>query len=267
MKYHRFPPPDFLSNYVACFWTGEATVMPDTTFTHFAIAASNARLIFHCGGSFQEVNKNGTLQLSAIAGIQGAGMNPAKFITGKSVAIFGVELYAHAIPFLFALPATTLTDQFTGLDNLLGPAGRQLQEQMLAARNTTERVQLICSFLHKNMTTGYTAASQLIPAIQEINAAEGQINIQQLMQRYALSQRQFERAFKSLTGLTPKSYARVRRFESVLARMQKKTASLTTLALESGYYDQAHFNHDFLAFTGFNPGQYMEIISGYPTLS
>ncbi len=71
--------------------------------------------------------------------------------------------------------------------------------------------------------------------------------------------RSFTQRFRRTVGLTPKTYARVRRFQSTLRRIaQPGDVDWTDIALSCGYYDQAHFNHDFRAFSGINPSTYLE---------
>ena len=55
--------------------------------------------------------------------------------------------------------------------------------------------------------------------------------------------------------MTPQDYIRLRRFNRALALMAS-TRSLTTIAQESHYYDQAHLCHDFQAIAGMTPGEY-----------
>jgi AraC-like DNA-binding protein len=66
---------------------------------------------------------------------------------------------------------------------------------------------------------------------------------------------QFERRFKHSTGISPKLYARLVRFEAVCdALSEDPDRSLTGLAHDFGYADQSHFNHDFKALSGLTPG-------------
>ena len=55
--------------------------------------------------------------------------------------------------------------------------------------------------------------------------------------------------------MPPKPLARILRFERAAARL-RQGAALADAALDSGYYDQAHFNRDFRAFAGVTPTEY-----------
>src|SRR5262249_19763083 len=72
-----------------------------------------------------------------------------------------------------------------------------------------------------------------------------------------MSARQLERQFDDATGVSPKTLARTIRFESIRSRLMfEPNANLTDLAYEFGYADQAHFIHDFKAFTNKMPSEF-----------
>ena len=63
-----------------------------------------------------------------------------------------------------------------------------------------------------------------------------------------------ERKFMMVIGMSPKQLSRVVRLQATLKMLeQKQFTSLTSLAYENGYYDQAHFIKDFKEFTGHSP--------------
>ena len=69
-----------------------------------------------------------------------------------------------------------------------------------------------------------------------------------------LSQRRFIQLFSQQVGLTPKVFCRVRRFQrAIRTAHQERQVNWSELALDCGYFDQAHFIHDFQAFSGLTP--------------
>ena len=71
-----------------------------------------------------------------------------------------------------------------------------------------------------------------------------------------LSERQLERRLLTRTGLTPKRYASLRRFERAASALNG-AESLAQLALEAGYYDQSHFIREFSRYAGTSPGRFV----------
>lgn len=58
-------------------------------------------------------------------------------------------------------------------------------------------------------------------------------------------------------GVPPRAYLSLRRFEKVMQRAAT-APSLTALAQEAGYYDQAHFIREFRRYTGATPRQLLK---------
>jgi AraC-like DNA-binding protein len=72
-----------------------------------------------------------------------------------------------------------------------------------------------------------------------------------------LSAKRFIERFKLEVGITPKRYCRIRRFQRALALANSgRDVEWTRVALDCGYFDQAHFIHDFRSFAGLTPAAY-----------
>jgi len=81
-------------------------------------------------------------------------------------------------------------------------------------------------------------------------------NIKNVASRYGITSRYLQKLFSNHTGLTPKLYSKINRFQNSLRLVAKKNTSLTTIAYECGYFDQSHFIREFKAFTGVLPSTY-----------
>jgi AraC-like DNA-binding protein len=79
-----------------------------------------------------------------------------------------------------------------------------------------------------------------------------------VVQGIGLSLRRFGELFGSEVGLPPKAFCRIRRFNEVLRRVERCIdVDWADVAASCGYFDQAHFNHDFRAFAGLTPSAYL----------
>lgn len=59
--------------------------------------------------------------------------------------------------------------------------------------------------------------------------------------------------------MSPKQLGKVIRLQTALKMLlNQQSKSLTKIAYESEYYDQAHFIKDFKEFTGINPKEFLE---------
>ena len=84
-----------------------------------------------------------------------------------------------------------------------------------------------------------------------IAAATGAVAIGELSVAAGVSSTHLAQRFKEVIGVTPKRLARTYRFTAtVLGIDSAGPVDWAELAARAGYYDQAHFGHDFRTFTG-----------------
>ena len=163
-----------------------------------------------------------------------------------------------AFPF-FKLPAGELQDTDVSLDTLWGAEARLLREQLLEAKTPEAKFAAFERALLKRMAV----ASD--PPHPGVRFAVGNFRrvpnraISTVTDQIGLSERRFIQLFAQQVGLTPKLYCRVQRFQRVLRHIARCNDCIdwTEIALTCGYFDQAHFIHDFRAFSGINPSSYV----------
>jgi AraC-like DNA-binding protein len=64
--------------------------------------------------------------------------------------------------------------------------------------------------------------------------------------------------FREAFGMTPKTAVRLLRFEKAVGLIESQTPTLADIAIDCGYYDQAHFHRDFRRFAGCTPAAFRE---------
>ena len=81
-----------------------------------------------------------------------------------------------------------------------------------------------------------------------------QIPIATCADYFKVSIKSIERMFNYRVGLSPKSFCRVLRFQKAHEKILRRgLKQLIAVALDSGYFDQAHFNHEYKRLVGCNP--------------
>jgi AraC-like DNA-binding protein len=134
---------------------------------------------------------------------------------------------------------------------------RDLVDQVSESRNPGERIEKVCAYLTKKLTHKPTPIEKVI---HHLMASQGQATIAELQNITGLSERQFERKFKSIIGFTPKHYSRIIRFQHA----RKKFATRLTfadLAYECNYADQSHFIREFREFSGMSVTEYHNLVN------
>ena len=71
-----------------------------------------------------------------------------------------------------------------------------------------------------------------------------------------LTKRTLERRFQHYVGVSPALFTRFARLKQARQLLQNKQGSIADIALQCGYYDQAHFSHAFKSVAQESPADY-----------
>ena len=101
--------------------------------------------------------------------------------------------------------------------------------------------------------------SELAWAWGRLRSSAGRASVSGLAERARLEPSPPDRiAFARESAWRPRRLGRVLRFERVSRLLQQvEEPRLAEVALDCGYYDQAHLNRDFRQFAGTTPGDYL----------
>ncbi len=156
---------------------------------------------------------------------------------------------------LFRCPAHEFTDQTVPLDGLSCSFVSPDRIAESAGVGTCFRYLQEC--LSRRLIS-HPPDPTLGEALGTIAACRGEITVAQLADNAGCSPRQLLRAFRNSVGVGPKTYCRIIRFKAALRALRRQPPpDLLDIALDAGYYDQAHFIHDFNAFYGSSPSAAM----------
>jgi AraC-like DNA-binding protein len=157
----------------------------------------------------------------------------------------------------FRMPAGELHNAQVSLDVAWGAKARELRERLLEAQTPEARFQILERALFERAAR-FTRHPAVAFALSEFGQVPQARTIADVSGQIGLSARRFIQVFNDEVGLTPKLFCRVRRFQEVLRVIGREQAiDWATVASDCGYFDQAHFIHDFRAFSGLNPTSYV----------
>lgn len=255
MNYTKILPSKDFANIIEFYWNFEGEFSDSARYSLSSTASVNPKLAFQYekGMTMRKDNREEALFTS---GFQCQTNSFYQMSTNKKAGIFGVSFQPYAIPLLFKTPASVLTNCNVEISDLLGNEGKILQDKIVSCADMRQRVNTIKSFVKSKLIQSDNEWDAFLYSVRTIKSHQGNINIDELSSLYNLSQRQFERKFKSLTGFTPKAFASIIRFEECINHACLYKQSLTELAFDSGYYDQSHMIRDFKKFTGKSPKDY-----------
>jgi len=178
--------------------------------------------------------------------------------TAAQASIIGVHFRpGGAFPFL-RMPAGELRDTSVSLEALWGRAAEDLRDRLLEAATHQARFEVLERVLLDELARGCDRHAAVGFALRQFMAEPHMTTIASVSGQIGLSPKRFIQVFRDETGFTPKVFCRIRRFQQALGHMEgRKCVAWAEVALDCGYFDQAHFNHDFRAFSGLNPSTYL----------
>jgi AraC-like DNA-binding protein len=184
--------------------------------------------------------------------------------TGGASSVVGVHFRPGGAAAFFggALPA--LRNRTELLDDLWGPSARELRERLQALRAASDRLDLLQAHLLAQLNaTMDPMAARALRALQRDPAAA---RIDAVQRASGCSPGVFIRRFEAAVGLTPKRYARVLRFGSLLpALVRQGPRDWAQVAAGGGYFDQSHLIHEFKRLAGVTPSAYRPVQADQPT--
>jgi AraC-like DNA-binding protein len=89
----------------------------------------------------------------------------------------------------------------------------------------------------------------------------GNISIRDLSTEFGYSEKHINRLFLQYVGISPKGFSRIVRINYALRLLQDNPTQLMDAAIQAGFFDQPHFNHDFKMICGLSPKEYIKNIS------
>ncbi len=180
--------------------------------------------------------------------------------TEEQVATVGVHFKAGGIFPFIEPPSHEIAGRHTALEDLWGRTDAQrLRQQALEAPTPERKLDVLERELVGRLARASGRHPAVAHALAKFRRAPHAQTIADVTREIGLSPRRFIEVFKDEVGLRPKVFCRVRRFQRVLASIHRQeSVEWADVAVACGYYDQAHFIHDFRAFSGINPTAYLE---------
>jgi AraC-like DNA-binding protein len=178
------------------------------------------------------------------------------FIIPQSLhQVIGICFQPWGIHKFLGIPTNQLENRKRAIQDVLPPLQTAITQLLEGQTNVTTIVHLLRQFLISKIKP--SPHPFIADAIRFIHAHNGQAPLTDLYQRYGYSTRKLQLLFEESIGLSPKKYSRLKRFHYAVSQLPT-AQGLTSLALDLGYYDQSHFIHEFKAFAGISPKNFLK---------
>ncbi|RQO69491.1 AraC family transcriptional regulator [Pedobacter sp. KBW06] len=256
MDYKTYPPSSGLSNYVRCYWTLDAPKEPNPEKQRI-VPDGCMEMIFHYGHLYQQYTPEGSPVLQPRCFVFGQVTRPLEIEPTGETGVFAVRFLPEGFSAFATFPVGDMENRAVPLQELFAEDGIALEKEILNALNTEERIQLVSRFLQHKLITPESVHQLVRSSVAAMMLLRGQLSVDELTGNLKVNRRQLERKFSLAVGLSPKQLSKIIRLQSVLKMMAEPGfTSLTNIAYQGAYYDQAHFIKDFKEFTGMSPKKF-----------
>lgn len=192
--------------------------------------------------------------------VAGLDEGPATILHEGNQYGIALELTPVGSRLLLGLPAGELSGLVVGLEDLFGRHAGPLVDQLAAAPTWAERFGALDRALLSaaSRVSAAPARAEVVLAWDRLVATGGAVEVGALARELGWSRRHLGERFRSEIGLSPKTMARVVRFERSRRLLERPDhPRLADVAVRVGYYDQAHLNREWRLLAGCTPTTWM----------
>lgn len=184
--------------------------------------------------------------------------------TATETGTIGIELTPKGLYHLFRLRMHEIADQIVSFEEVFGSLGARLQQIIGEAEDPKAKLMLLQAALTQLLQENEKEYALLDHALDLLEETHGMIRVQELEAHLGYTRRYLDRLFQEHVGVSPKSLARILRFQEWYQRWtQQQSPTFSSTHVSASYYDQSHFIQEFKRFTGFTPQSYRAIVNEF----
>ncbi len=258
MEYIETLPSPLLQRYVKCYWALTIDAVDVISKPETVLPDGSLEIVFNLADRFRRFHADGQVELQPRAIVVGQMRRFVRIQPTGKVGLFGVRFQTAGAYHFFKCSLSELTGRIVELDSILGRPYSDLEDRIHSAAATSDRVSIIEKLLLDSLRLPESNESVVEAVKDHIVLNDGIVSIHKTARHFGVSQRQLERHFKQMVGVSPKFYSRIVRIQSVIAASEFQRADdLPGLALRFGFYDQPHFVREFNEFAGKSPTAFL----------
>lgn len=202
------------------------------------------------------------------AWLAGFRTRPITISAAKNSRMMVVSFHPFGAYPLLGVPLIGLQDAVVQADDVLGSFIGDLRERLLnepdaqACFHLAEAAFLAALRRRRRVAESRWGLARF--AVDWIQRAPAMGTIDAIARESGASNRHLIDSFKEIVGVTPKQFQRVKRFHRVVQAVDgREQVDWAGVALDCGFYDQAHLIRDFRHFSGMTPGEYLAARGDY----
>lgn len=256
MKYQEFSPGEALKPYVKCFYLID---YDDIVVQDRAFAMGCLEIMFNIGDNAFETGRGNDFSRTPKSELWGQIIKPLTFRSLGKNKMLGARFFPHTASLFLKEPINLFNDGVSDFNYVAGKDAEELHQKLWETPALKDQLRLFEGFLMRRLQRFEKKHQkfQLVnDVMNELKRDDFFENMERVASRYGISARYLQKLFLEFTGVTPKLYHKINRFQKSLVLTGRQDVSLTSIAYACGYFDQSHFVRDFRFFTDLAPSAF-----------
>jgi AraC-like DNA-binding protein len=241
----RSPSPDLVP-WIAHYWMISWDLRGCEPHIAESLPHPNVHMIFEKG-------------TSVVCGVQTSKFS--RVLEGQS-RVFGIKFRPGGFRPFFDSPVSKLANRIIPAKHVFGKDIAALESVLLSSRKEKEKVEASDKFFRSRLPERDEAIDLAAKLVERILHETEIKTVDDLVNRIGIGKRSLQRLFNEYVGASPKWVVRRYRLHELIEKFNSgDQLDWPQLALELGYFDQAHLINDFKSIVGYSPAKYQKVVS------
>jgi AraC-like DNA-binding protein len=257
MLYLEHKPAAPLSRFVRVFWYARAPLVDHRR--ERILPTGCAQVILNLSRDFLlDCQEGGPQQRIAPALMVGQRSTYELVDTSDLADLIGIMFEPGVLPAFATDRADLFSNRNLALEDLWGRHARTLRDRLREVASPPERLRVLQAFFFARTEQSSFALHPAVEfALHQFGRTPSVATVAEVAQSTGWSERRFSQIFREQVGFAPKAWCRIQRFQRALQQLNAgRDMRWADLAIECGFYDQAHFANEFRAFSGIDASTY-----------
>jgi AraC-like DNA-binding protein len=239
----RYLPPPDLAPFLEHYWIVEWDLRGQPPFVQRTLPYPSVHLVFD----------------RARSGVFGVSTGAFDYTLQDAGKVCGLKFRPGAFRGLLGRPVYTLTDQVLALSAVFGWDDAGAQAAVLEQLDDAGMIAAADALLQDALPAPDPQVERIAAILRTVESTPGLTQVEALAAGAGLHVRSLQQLFSEYVGVSPKWVIRRFRLHEAADRLAHGAeVDLGALALDLGYFDQAHFTSDFRRLVGQAPGHYRQ---------
>jgi AraC-like DNA-binding protein len=248
----QFAPSEMLRPFVKKYI---AVTINDTIENEIFYPSGYIDLVVRSNG-FAATTINGIIKSTPEIELLGHLTLPTTVSACKGTELLIARLHPYSCSLFFKNPISEFTNSATNVSLVNNREAKELHDQISSCSSLPKKINTLERYLIgklKASEKSYARVVNLSRICNYVTDHSEAFSVKKISSETGVSERSIQKQFLEYVGLQPVSLHASHRFIKSLQQIISTSSSLTSIAYDCGYYDQAHFVNAFKRFTGISP--------------